>query len=150
MGDNEFDAMMQVSPTVALTYYWLFIVMMLLVMLNILLAILIDAYESVMDELIREPKDVQPSRFPWHYLQTQVCCCHRYLLHCCGGCGGGVPGTFGYCAQHIDTMGLESVTEAQLRSWGMPVAVSQEVFEIASEYSSRKAEAAEEQAEDGQ
>jgi hypothetical protein len=43
LGDAEdWKLMRHVSPLIALVYYWSFVVMLLLVMLNVLLAILID------------------------------------------------------------------------------------------------------------
>ena len=65
MGNVDWDSMRQVSPTLALLYCWSFIAMLMLVMLNILLAILIDSYENCKEQLI---SDAAPHEKPAKHL----------------------------------------------------------------------------------
>ena len=145
MGNVDWDSMRQVSPTLALLYCWSFIAMLMLVMLNILLAILIDSYENCKEQLI---SDAAPHEMPAKHLMVypayQIVIFHRHLY--CLVCGGHARGTLAYCEERVKQQALGSsgssgskpVTEFQLRTWHLPAAVAAEVMAGALEYSRLK------------
>mmetsp|Transcript_77564 Transcript_77564/g.214319 ORF Transcript_77564/g.214319 Transcript_77564/m.214319 type:complete len:751 (+) Transcript_77564:95-2347(+) len=51
MGDFDFQEMFRIAPVSSVTWFWLFMLLIFLVMLNMLLAIILDTYSEVKDSI---------------------------------------------------------------------------------------------------
>jgi hypothetical protein len=76
LGDTDYASMQAINPIAALLYFWSFLGILFLVMLNILLAIIIDEYEAL--------REAQQSgrgyvHFPYIYVWSRVPSVHAHL-----------------------------------------------------------------------
>ena len=78
VGETDYNSMLAVSPVATQLYFWSLIAILFLVMLNILLAIVIDEYEAIREEQESAARG-DDIHFPVRYVLACVPFMHRHL-----------------------------------------------------------------------
>ncbi|RLN73634.1 hypothetical protein BBJ28_00004927 [Nothophytophthora sp. Chile5] len=81
-GNFDYDSIQGLYAPVSMLYYWGYMIVVSLVLLNMMLAIVLDAYAEVSSESYKAPSNVTLSRITGNMLWTLTLAIHE--LRCCG------------------------------------------------------------------